>query len=137
MCECVYGGAGGGGGRVGEGQRSECPTLPEVLMPLARQMQTRTQASSRHRASCHRTVPISSTPFVMSRTTVLQCATVIVSDMSVSCQCQQQTQSQLPPHSPHLVHPPTPHPNTHTHAHGQQLTGSSRHWESGIFHQMC
>ena len=29
---------------------------------------------------------------------------------------QQQTQSQLPPHSPHLVHPP-PHPNTHTHTH--------------------
>ena len=63
-------------------------------MPLARQMHTKTQARRRHKASCQRTMPISSTPFVMSSTTVLQRSNVSAMSISVSCQCQgQQTRS--------------------------------------------
>ena len=47
-------------------------TFPEVLIPLARQMMTRTQARSRQSASSHFMEPISCTPLVISNTTLLQ-----------------------------------------------------------------
>ena len=61
-------------GSAGQGLilHNEMFTFPEVLIPLARQMMTITQARSRQRANSHFMEPISSTLLVISNTTLLQ-----------------------------------------------------------------